>query len=352
MHSKVLLKKPSKGFNLSIPTLFSLQYVFIYRFVLTHEISMSNDEVKLKKERDPIMKVCFIVFLLTSVVVAGSSIYSNYVVGDDTVVINGDTVNVRYVGTYYDFYGGENAVVFDTNIWNVTNGNSSKSNSFVAKTQDNHKEFTVNVGSGGALEMFESSLINHKVGDKVKVMIPVGSGYTSAEIHKSFTTSSVHAVGMIETLSESKFVEIYEEFKDRTLSGMMAFDSVYGWPAVAVYDAGNKVVNISYSPTVGGTYDMQVMNDEFGKVTATVTAINNNIISYTMTVKDFHVLSAEGPIKQIQMIGLNLGGNPFFIISVVDSNNDGVAESFTIKQEEERNNVALYFEIEIISINP
>ena len=89
---------------------------------------MTGDE---KKKRDPIFTVCFVVFILAAVSVVGVYIDEHYLTEDTTKAAYGDEVTVNYTGTFYAYYGEENAVVFDTSYRSIGENDAIiKSNSF------------------------------------------------------------------------------------------------------------------------------------------------------------------------------------------------------------------------------
>ena len=307
---------------------------------------MADDDVKVRKERDPIMVVCFVVFLVASLSVIGASVYNNYIRADDTIAVNGDTVSVNYVGTYYDYFNDVNYVVFDTSNWSVTNNdNVPKSNDFVAKEKAQHSPLSFTVGGNQVLSMFGNSVIGHKVGDKIRVMIPAGDGYNSASTDKVVAASETKTVRSFERIPMSQFEHLY----GYELRGNVEIEkSVYGWPASAAFNSLDNTVTINYHPVNGQTYVM--VDNDFGKVSAAVTSIGVNI-EYRYVVTDFTVVGTEGANKSIQMIMVDLGATKFYISSVVDADNNGIADSFVTRTESERYNQDLYFEIEIVSIN-
>ena len=58
----------------------------------------------IKKKRDPIFSVCFVVFVVACVGVLGVYVDEHYIQSDDTKVAYGDTVEVNYTGSYYGYY--------------------------------------------------------------------------------------------------------------------------------------------------------------------------------------------------------------------------------------------------------
>ena len=306
---------------------------------------MTGDEVKVRKERDPIMMVCLVVFMLAAVSVTGAMVYDNYIKADDTMAVNGDSVTVNFVGSYYDFYQDGHYVVFDTNIWSVTNDNNvPKSNDFTAREESAHNPLKFTVGGGTVLQMFGDAVIGHKVGDKITVKIPAGQGYNTADTNTFVNASTPANIPATERMTLAQFESAY----GFQLNGVKEITSVYGWPAMATFNNSDSTVMISHLPVVGQSYVMQ--DDDFGKVTVRVASVGGNV-TFSYEISNFTVVGQNGANKDIQMILLDLGTEKRYITSVVDSNNDGIADSFVYKTDGERYNQDLYFEIELLSIN-
>ena len=118
---------------------------------------MTGDE---KKKRDPIFTVCFVVFILAAVSVVGVYVDEHYLTEDTTKAAYGDTVEVRYTGTFYAYYGEENAVVFDTNISSIADDDAIiKSNSFTGGS-DSLLDFTV--GGSDVLTDFGNAVVGRR----------------------------------------------------------------------------------------------------------------------------------------------------------------------------------------------
>jgi hypothetical protein len=308
---------------------------------------MSGDEVRIKKDRDPIMAVCFVVFLLASVAVIGSTVYNNYVKADDTVAAPGDSVSVNYTGTYYAYFEEGNAAVFDTSYWSVADDKDIlKSNDFTARAESAYSPLSFTVGGNEVLVDFGNAAIGHKVGETIRVLIPADRGYVVADTGKTVSTSVSITIPAVQKLTSAQFESIYE-FK--LLGRANDLTSPYGWLADASYNTADDTVTLYYKPTTGQSYT--ITDDTFGKVAASVTSVSSTDISFRYVVSAYKVVSSSGANKEIEMIKVNLGTEIFYINSVVDSNGDGVADSFTYKTVGERYNQPLYFEIKIVSIN-
>ena len=307
---------------------------------------MADDEIKVKKERDPIMAVSFVVFLLAVCAVSGASIYDNYLKADDTLAVNGSTVSVNYTGTYYDFYGSDNGVVFDTSIWSIANDNGVlKSNDFTLKSESSYVPLKFTVGGTTVIKAFGDAVIGHKVGEKIQVKIPVGEGYNAPYTSVTKSASAAVSIPASETMTSAQFEILY----GHALKGYEEIEkSVYGWPASASYNTVGNTVTVAYHPAVGQTYT--AVDNDFGKVSFRVASVGSTI-SFTYLISDYTVVSQAGADKEIQMIMMDFGTEKFYITSVTDTNNDGIADTFTYKTVSERNNQILYFEIEIVEFN-
>ena len=308
---------------------------------------MADDGAKVKKDRDPIMVVCFVVFILSVCAITGATVYNNYVKADNTMAVVGSTVSVDYTGTYYAFHGDDNAVVFDTSIWSIANNdNVLKSNDFTLNSQSSYTPLSYTVGGTTVLTMFGNAVIGHKVGDTIQVMIPVGQGYNAASTISTISASAPITIPATEVLTASQFNTIY----GFNLSGFMEIPkSAYGWPATASFDSTTNTVLMNYHPTAGSSYN--VVDNDFGKVDLNVTSVTATSISYTYAVSDFKTVSTDGSNINIMMIKVDLGTSVFYITSVTDVDNNGVADSLTTKTVSERFNQDLYFEIKLVSIS-
>ncbi|MDR0509273.1 MAG: FKBP-type peptidyl-prolyl cis-trans isomerase [Candidatus Methanoplasma sp.] len=306
---------------------------------------MADDEIKVKKERDPIMVVCFIVFILTVCAISGATAYNNFVKADNSIAVNGNTVSVDYTGTYYDYFGENNSVVFDTSRWSVAdNDKILKSNDFTARSKSNYSPLSFTVGGTSVLTGFGNAVIGHKVGDVIRVVLPSGEGYNAASTKVSAPSS--YTMDVTETLTAAQFNSLY----DFSLKGFKEIEkSVYGWPAVASYNSVNNTVTMNYQPAAGTSY--KIIDNDFGTVELNVTSVSGGKITYTYAISDYTVVSTEGTEKFIQMIKVDLGTEKFYIVSVVDADNNGVIDGFFYKTAEERYNQDLYFEIKIVSIS-
>ena len=162
----------------------------------------------IRKKKDPIFSVCFVVFVVACVGVLGVYVDEHYIQQDDTKVAYGDKVVTNYTGSFYAYYGEDNAVVFDTSYASIgKNDDVAKAYSF---SKSSYSTFSVTVGSNGALKMFEDSLVGHKVGDKIRVMIPASEGYIASDGAMKTGQSTTFDVDMVQTMSYLSLIHISE----------------------------------------------------------------------------------------------------------------------------------------------
>lgn len=300
---------------------------------------MSDEGTKKKKDRDPIFATCFVVFVIACVAVLGSYVYGEFVETDDTKIAYGDTVTVNYTGTFYAYYGEDNAVVFNTTLTSVDESDCAKSNSYSASTGT----IEVTVGDGDYLSLFENCLVGHQTGDTVYVEIPVGMGY-NAPSGSSYTASTDMTFNVVETVTYSAFTDMYEDV-ELTGGQSVVFTTIYGWEATATYSTADNTVTVINMPEDGATYTYGLTDDEDETETSGITLTVSNVSGGTFAVAlDFgDVTYVDG--TEIQMIEIVIDGATVYV-----TNLDTSAGTFTYKTCEERYNITLYFVIEIVSI--
>lgn len=308
---------------------------------------MIGKDGKVRKERDALMMATSVILVLAICAVIGATVVDKYLTTDDTRVNIGDSVTVEYVGTYYAYYGEDGAVVFDTTYKSIgNNDNVPKSNDF---SKTSFSPFKLTVGTDSVLAAFQSGIVGHKVGDKVRVHIPAGEGYNAPDTIRTYAGSQVVTIPKSETMTLSQFESLYKDVDGHSVN--LSMTSVYGWPAVSTYDASTGKVHIQHSPVAGESYT--AYDGDFGKVVMNVTSSSASSISFTYTVSDFVKVGkadASG-FYPVQMIEVVDGTETFNIVSVKDTNKDGIADAFKFKNVGEKFNIDLYFEITITAVN-
>jgi FKBP-type peptidyl-prolyl cis-trans isomerase 2 len=290
-------------------------------------------EEKSTKKRDPIFSVCLVVFAIAAVAVLGSFVYDEYIKEDGVEVEFGDTVVVGYIGTYYAYYGEDNAVVFDTTYSSVGNNDDvAKSNSF---NRTSYSDYTVNVGSGSSLAGFEDALIGHKVGDTVKVMIPKGEGYNSSVPIMKLLSGSVDVV---DVMTKAQYEALYGtapvagESKEIT--------TVYGWSAFAALGSNGTV---TVNSVVAGLASEYIYDEDSPLKIVNVQNVGD-VITFDYQLIDGEYKVVDAATGEIQMIELNLNGSTVYITNYLNG-------EISYKTVGESYNIDLYYEIKIVSIN-
>lgn len=293
----------------------------------------------IKKKRDPIFSVCFVVFVVACVGVLGVYVDEHYIQSDDTKVAYGDTVEVNYTGSYYGYYTEDGSVVFDTSLSGVDdNDGYVKSNEY---SSSSFKPIDVTVGDGDYLAAFENALIGHKVGDKIELEIPVGDGYVAPGDSMHNGVSTTLSVPATQTMTKEAFDDMYPDV-DLKAGSAIAFTSAYGWQASAIYDVTDNSVIITNMPSTGVKYDYIGNEDSaFGDVFYTVNGFDS-AGNYEVVISFENTIAAGDGIQMLQAIDGD--GNTVYVTDV-----DG--STFSYKTCAERCNVTLYFVIEIVSIN-
>ena len=289
-----------------------------------------------KKGTDPIFAICFGIFVIAAVIALGAYINNEFISTSDEKASTGDTVTVDYTGTYYDEYGNEKAVVFDTSYSGIGNDdNIAKSNDF---KKDSYNSLTFTVGKGTLLEDFEKSVIGHKEGDKYKIVIDAAHAYVGTVTEKELNKTG-NSMNTYELLTYNAFHELYPDVDINGKTGMIEFESKYKWKAYATLTDNGKSVAINYMPEVK---EYTVYDNGKTTVKYKVTDVTSDDISFDVDIVNPVFVNSDG---DIQMIKLDLGEDPIYICNISDNvitykEGDGV----------ERVNETLYFEIQIVSV--
>ncbi len=301
-----------------------------------------------KRERDPIVWACLIVLLLASVSVLGVYVY-DHGISNGPAAVDGNKVEVDYIGTLYAPYGEEGYAVFDTSFFSVANDeNVLKTNSFDLKKESAYNALEVTIGNGSLLKDFENALIGMHAGQTKEIKISAENGYVANVCnYETYNADHAFTVPLADKMPLAAFEELYE--LDNFEVTAYELTSPYGWKVDATLDKATNSVCLAYDVKVGETY--VVSDDGLGKLTTTVKSINNGVISYTYNVEKFNK-TADG----IMLLEI-YNGSKMLYISDVEENN-GKVTSYTVKDvakpsdattSSEIYNEVLYFKITLKS---
>ncbi len=255
-------------------------------------------ERKKKRDIEPIMAIGVVVLLLASVAILSVFVYDNYIFADEEdTVVPGSTVKVDYVGSLFEYYDEDGALIFDTSIKDIAESEDySKIGGFSRTT---FSQLSVVPGSGGALKLFENALIGYKVGDEVRVEIPYGEGYIS----KNKTISNEFTIGYTQYFNSTVFEEMYDL---KIVNGVTSteFDTIYGWKATAIYDTTKEMVKVTNNPD-DGDYELKSNELNTDGANAKLTVHNNG----TELVCTLSVVDAVDEY----MVWVDLGYRSFYI---------------------------------------
>ena len=291
-----------------------------------------------RKKRDPIMMVCLAIFVIAVAIVVVAYINDEYVATSDVKASTGDTVTVDYTGTYYDEYGNEGAVVFDTSYSKIANDDDiAKSNDFTKRSSYSALEFKI--GAGTMLADFENAVIGLKEGQTTKIKIDAAHGYAGSTIEGTLNTTG-NTMSSSVKMTYDEFNAAYPDVSIKGTTGMVAFESKFKWDAYAQLADNGKSVMVTYMPKAGETYTVY----ESGETTVkyNVTSFTDGTITYDIDIQNPVYVDNGG---NIQMIKLDLGAQTIYITKIL-------AGEITYKEGEgaERINQPLYFEIKLVSV--
>ena len=291
-----------------------------------------------KKDRDPIFTICLAIFAIAAIIAVGAFINNEYLATGDEKASTGDKVSVNYTGTFYDAYGQPNAVVFDTSYWSVADDDDiAKSNDFTKKSKSSYTPLSFTIGKGTMLADFENSVIGHVAGDKYSIQIDAASGYVGASTEGTLNeTGNIMAASF--TMPYSKFHTAYADVAISGKTGVITFETKFGWDATAQLTDGGNSVLVTYMPEIDKAYT--VYESGSTTVTYTVTAIGDNQLTYNIKIDNPVTVDNAG---HIQMIKLDLGEETIYITQILGG-------TITYKEGSERVNQPLFFDIEVVSV--
>ena len=293
---------------------------------------------------DPIALSCFIAIILAGVVVLGAYVNSTYInpEWDSPVAVDGDTVEVRYVGSYGGYYWQDGAVIFDTNVEYVNNSSEYiKSPSYTNKTKFDLLEF--DVGGDKVLAGFGDAVIGKLINWEANAKIAPEDGYGVSE---KTAWNNVQTYKISGTMSLEDFnAYASTNLKSSDLDNEKEVEMPNGLTAV-VNRAGVSDVTYRYVGLVAGTDVHTTKLDSNVKFTVTTVDVTNG--EFTLTYDAGSTRMYKVPV-QVE------GGYGEKIVYVDDFDKK---DTFMMKagaadnaDMEEQKGEILYFWIEIVDIN-
>ncbi|MCL2786872.1 MAG: FKBP-type peptidyl-prolyl cis-trans isomerase [Methanomassiliicoccaceae archaeon] len=294
---------------------------------------MTEDaDVPNRKKRDPILMIGTIVLTLAFVVVISGYAYAQFVSDDGGQAKYGDRVKVDYVGSYYDWYDGEGAVVFDTSLWSVANDDDiAKSYEFTKREERQYVPFNVTIGSAGALKDFENAIIGLSPGDTARIEIPNAYGVLDPSNIKKWDRSGME----LDKVQKMLLDEFRLTFGLGTVypGKYTELQHPYGWTCTATVGS-DGFAYVEHHVASGKTYPV---GD--GDARMTVAVSDGSVSSKFAMEFDFkEEFDGNGNLKLIQFM---FEGSKYYVI-------DADVDFFYTKNLAEREGITLFFVITFV----
>jgi FKBP-type peptidyl-prolyl cis-trans isomerases 2 len=302
----------------------------LYQSVNAHAVKMAADqEVKKKKERDPILTVGFVVLIVAFASVIGIFINDEYLSStENTPAKTGDLVYVNYTGSYYTYYDGDGAVIFDTSLWSVAdNDDFQKSFEFSLRSESQYIPLSFTIGgSDNLLQRFKDAAIGLLPGETSTVRISPEDGYGA--LTKSNTTMIRNedlSKGVTETIPKADFESFYG------ITGLEGnktnLPSPYGWFIDASCPSGSTFVTVSHRVVEGKTYTLNAdVGIEVTKVTSdgfeyryvfnglTAAPVDDQTVSDDLANR----LGCAGSVESVKLVKIIYNEKSYFLAAVDD----------------------------------
>jgi FKBP-type peptidyl-prolyl cis-trans isomerase 2 len=216
-------------------------------------------------------------------------------------VVNGDTVNVDYIGKVS--IGGVERV-FDTSLANIANNASiPKSLSFTLRDNTSYTPLSFTVGGGTLITGFNNAVIGMKVGDTKTVDLSPSEGYGNQVLSKISNFTLTETKNVYENMSFAQFAAKYSV---TPAAGMTVTDPVYKWPVtVLIANADADKVQIQNAPVQGQNYHIYGNSTQLADGwNITVTSVNTAISQAGQIVLVHDITDADtGRIRGVDQTG-------------------------------------------------
>ncbi len=232
---------------------------------------------KLKNDTGGLAKTALIIIVVLVLLSASTLAIVLYQGNQDATnqknrtVVNGDTVNVNYIGKLPD------GRVFDTSLLNVANNASiPKSLSFTLQANTSYTPLSFTVGGGTLITGFNNAVIGMKVGETKTVDISPSEAYGNLDMSKVTTFNLTETKNVYEDMS---FAQFKAKYSVTAVAGMTVTDPVYKWPVIVlIANSDADMVRIQNAPLQGQNYliyNNSTMNAAGWNIT--VTSVNTTV---------------------------------------------------------------------------
>ncbi len=273
--------------------------------------------------------------LIAAVVAVGLLLHDHDGNDDKHKIVSGDSVSVNYTGTFYAYYGEENAAVFDTSYETVAKDPAVlKANDFSVRPSYSTLDFVVDDGT--LLKKFNDAVVGHYVGDIVKVYLSAEEGYVAA-METGTLPMQGNVMSNLFYTTTSYFKYIYPDVQ-LVAGTAVDYTTKCGWPGKATLSEDGTNVRMDYLPAEGQSY--KAYDNTRTTVFYKVTEVDASTITYDIEVHNPVYLSGTS----IQMLKLDMGSRNLYITGLEDG-------QMSYKYGKETYNEPLYFQIEIVSAN-
>ncbi len=204
------------------------------------------------------------------------------------VVKEGDTISVRYYG--YIYYDGERRV-FDTNIKEIAQDNSSYPKTLTYKWPGRFDPLTFTVGDGTMIEGFDKGVVGMKLNETKTIVVPPDEGY-----HFDWSLVQNHSlrqtIPVIENMTLEKFKLRYGV--ENPAENSVYRDKKYGWNSLVLQvNPTLNIVTVMHNPEEGKSYYPDPNNMDFK---CYVESISDGYIHVRFIIEKTPILLEDGGV--------------------------------------------------------
>ncbi len=315
-----------------------------------------EEDVKPRKEREPISLVCLIVIVVATIAVVGAYVNDHMINdGNDTEADTGSTVVTDYTLSLYDYYDNGGAI-YQTTVESIADSTQWVHSAGYTEATS-YSTFSVTIGSGSVLQAFNDALYGAKEGDKIRLAIPLGEGYTASSTTKSASMSGLTTPTSV-TMAASEFTTMYSDVTVPSNGAAAAIEkTVLGWSGIATANS-DGTVTVTYMPTAGEEYT--IVEGSFGTVKASVSTVSGGVITFSLVISNTQAVTDQysddlDGFSEIKMIKLNLynvtAGSDVISGTVYINGLNSDSTEFSYRTLAENYNTVLYYVITVKSVS-